>query len=106
MLRLLLVMPIVGGCGNSKPEGEQPPSGSAKEPSIAVPNEQSEGRTRGGDGSSHSVGSAPGAPDLCTLTPATKQRAQDPTLQLKPEEGTLAIARMESRTKMPATAEI
>jgi hypothetical protein len=109
MSRLLVLTILIGGC-NSKPAGSQaaaPTVGAGPEPSIPVPPVEAEGiRSKGSDGSMATGVSAPDDPALCALTPATKQRAQDPTFQLKPEEGTITIARIEGKPGTLGTAEI
>lgn len=101
-----------GACGNgSKSPGDQQKSAASTgggEEKIAVPGAKggAEGAAIGGvDGSAATTG-APAADDPSKLSEATKTRAQNPAFNLKPEEGTLTVAKAEVKAGAAATAEI
>ena len=102
MSRLVLLAPwvsLVIACG-SKTAGDPQKTGEATggsgEEKIVVPG------TVGGPKTTE-----PAAPDDPTkLSEATKQRAQNPAFHLKPDEGTLTIAKAEAKPGVAVTAEV
>lgn len=107
MSRFALIALLIA-CGNgSKSPGDQQKSAVAPggDEKIAVPG------SKGGPAIGGAEGATTGAPqaaveDPSKLTEATKQRAQNPAFNLKPEEGTLTIAKAEAAAGAAATAEI
>lgn len=124
MSRLAVLALLIGACGNgSKQPSDQPKpaeatgqgAGKVAVPGAGLP-EGTDGAKGGAEGARSGgapevpagtgSGATVGAQDPCALTDATKQRAQNPAFQLKPEEGTLTIAKVEGKPKAAGTAEI
>jgi hypothetical protein len=97
MYRVALLALLIG-C--SKPPKEdkaaspQKDSGSGTGEQIVVPTGSDKGPA------------VPAADDPSKLTQATKDRAQNPMFQLKPEEGTLTIAKAEGKAGAATSADI
>lgn len=102
MYRFALLALLIA-CGNgSKSPGDQPKPVGGEE-KIAVPTEATQAK----GGTDGTIGAATGAPeDPTKLTEATKQRAANPAFNLKPEEGTLTVAKAEAKAGALATSEI
>ncbi len=106
MSRFVLLALLIACDNGSKSPGEQPKSAvttGAPDEKIEVPG------TKGGPvvGMADGSGATGAAPDDPTkLSPATKQRAQNPAFNLKPSEGTLTVAKAEAKAGAAATAEI
>jgi hypothetical protein len=106
-MRVVVFMLLAVACGRSKPASD--PQGSATpgpaEGNLAVPRDEGSEAIRSRGGSHDAVSQAPGQ-DLCALTDAAKQHAQDRAFQLKPEEGALTVGTMESARGIATTTEI
>jgi hypothetical protein len=88
------VLALLIACGNgSKKEADPQPASTGPE-KIAVPAPGS------------AAAPTAGADDPTKLSAATKERAQNPMFQLKPDEGTLTIAKAEAKAGTAASADI
>jgi hypothetical protein len=96
MSRLVILIIIIGACSNSKGTPPTAQASPAKEPSIDVPREGSVG----------GAATVTGKHDPCTLTEIAKRSARDPAFQLKPDEGTLTIGKLEGAPGVAASGEI
>ncbi len=104
---LALLMGACAACGKgAKSSGDtQKSAGSAETvETVQVPTGSAAPGSKGGADGSAAVTGAPDDPTK--LSWATKQRAQNPAFNLKPEEGTLTIAKAEAKAGAAATAEI
>ena len=98
----LLALLIACGNGSKSPGDQAKPVGGAPEEKVAVPGAKG-GATEGATTGAPTVGAAE---DPTKLTDLTKQRAQNPAYNLKPEEGTITVAKAEAKAGASATAEI
>jgi hypothetical protein len=105
----LLALLIACGNGSKSPGDQQKSAGSTGGSGeiIAVPGSKggptTGSPTEGADGRGHKIGEAT---DPNALSPATKDRAKNPAFNLQPTEGTLTVARAETKAGAATTAEI
>lgn len=104
---MAVLMGACVACGKgAKSSGDpQKSAASGTEEKIEVPT--TAGGVPGAKGGTDGSAAVTGAPeDPNKLSDATKQRAHNPAFNLKPEEGTLTIAKAEATAGTSATAEI
>lgn len=107
MSRLAVLALLIGACAacgkGAKSSGDpQKSAGAGTDEKIEVPTEGA--AAPGAKGGPVATTGAPEDPNK--LSDATKQRAHNPAFNLKPEEGTLTIAKAEAAAGAAATAEI